>query len=103
MSPTPPGPCCNRRSSGSARNGRNSARKPVKGSARVPKTGDLRWALVLLLFALPARAEVTIPVVGRPTPFYQAAGRNVTIDAIATPVTLTLDDSIIFTLTIGNL
>jgi hypothetical protein len=50
-----------------------------------------------------ARAEVAIPVVGRPTPFYEAAGRNVTIEATASPVDLTLDDTITFTLTIRNL
>jgi len=69
----------------------------------VPTTGDLRWAVVLLAAAAAARAEVAIPVVGRPTPFYDAAGRNVTVEAAAAPVDLTPDDTIAFTLTVRNL
>ena len=69
----------------------------------MPTTGDLRWVLPLLLIAPAVRAEVAIPVVGRPTPFYDAAGRNVTVEATGSPTDLTLDDTITFTITVRNL
>src|SRR5262249_1839036 len=44
-----------------------------------------------------------IPVIGQPTPFYGAAGQKVKAEAKAEPVTLTSDDTIVFTLRILNL
>jgi hypothetical protein len=58
---------------------------------------------VLLLAAPAARAEVEIPTVGQPSPFYGAAGRKVTAEATAEPTDLTLDDTIAFNLRIRNL
>lgn len=69
----------------------------------MPRTGNAHWALVLAVVAPAARADVVIPVVGRPSPFYDAVGRTVTVEAAATPVELTADESIIFTLTVRNL
>jgi len=48
-------------------------------------------------------AQVAIPVVGQPSPFYGAAGKKVKIEATATPTELTLDDSILLTLRIEGL
>jgi len=61
--------------------------------------------LVLVLLALgpSVRAEVAIPVVGQPTPFYGAAGKKLKVDATATPTDLTLEDSILFTLRVEGL
>ncbi len=59
--------------------------------------------LVGVLLPLSARAELNIPVVGRPTPFYDAAGKDVVAEATAEPTDVTPDDSIAFTLTIRNL
>jgi len=64
--------------------------------------GKLLWLFGL---AVPdaATAEVMIPVIGQPSPFYGAAGKKVKVDAQAEPVTLTSDDTIVFTLRIQNL
>jgi hypothetical protein len=50
-----------------------------------------------------ARADVEIPAAGRPTPFYNAAGKGLKIEATATPVELTPDASVLFTLRITRL
>jgi hypothetical protein len=57
----------------------------------------------LLLLASVAHAQVNIPVVGQPSPFYGAAGKDVKVEARARPTEITLDDAIIYTLRIRNL
>ena len=59
----------------------------------------------LLGLAVPVATaeEVMIPVIGQPSPFYRAAGKKVKVEAHAEPVTLTSDDTIVFTLRILNL
>lgn len=69
--------------------------------ARVALTVIL--ATVSFVPAQSALAEVSIPVVGQPSPFYGAAGKKVKIEATATPTELTLDDSIFLTLRIEGL
>ena len=59
------------------------------------------FTLVLVVAALAAAAD--IPTVGRPSPFYGAAGRNVTVEATAEPTVLSLDGTITFTLRVRNL
>ena len=56
----------------------------------------------MLLGPQSAPAEVMIPVVGQPSPFYGAAGRDVKVEAQADPVELTLDDTIVFTLRVSK-
>jgi len=58
---------------------------------------------VLLLTAPVGAAEVAIPAVGQPSPFYGAAGKGVKVEATAEPTVLTLDDTITFTLRVRNL
>lgn len=56
-------------------------------------------ALAILLTLSAAHADdVTIPVIGQPTPFYGAAGTGVTIEMNADRTELTLSDSIALTL-----
>src|SRR4029077_9041554 len=62
--------------------------------------------LVLLLgLAAPiyAAGEVMIPVIGQPSPFYGAAGTKEKVEAQDEPLTVTSDDTIVFTLRIQNL
>lgn len=61
------------------------------------------WPFALLLFTSPAIAEVNIPVVGQPTPFYGAAGKDVKVEAAASPRDVSIDDSIQFTIRISKL
>ena len=49
------------------------------------------------------RADVEIPTIGQPTPFYGAAGKGVKADTTAEPVEITPDDFITFTLRVRNL
>jgi hypothetical protein len=56
-----------------------------------------------LLLAPLAKADVVIPVVGRPSTFYDAAGKDVQIAASAEPTELTLDDTIRLTIRVSNL
>lgn len=65
-------------------------------------TGKL-LALFLLDFGLDVRAEVAIPAVGQPSPFYGAAGKKVKAEATAKPTELTLGNSILFTLRVEGL
>ena len=65
-------------------------------------TGD-RFLLLLLAVAGPAYAEVVIPVIGQPSPFYGAAGKGVKVDAQAEPLDLTPEDTLTFTLRVHNL
>lgn len=58
---------------------------------------------VLLVAALAAHAEVAIPSIGQPTPFYGAAGRGVKVEATADPTDLALEGTITFTLRVRNL
>src|SRR5262245_29178539 len=44
-----------------------------------------------------------IPVIGQPSPFYGAAGKKVKAEAQAEPLTLSTEDTIVFTLRILNL
>ena len=61
-------------------------------------------SLFVLLLAAPfVPAEVAIPTVGQPSPFYGAAGHKVIAEATAEPTALTLDDTITFTLRVRNL
>lgn len=60
-------------------------------------------AFAMLAYGSTIRAEVSIPVVGQPSPFYGAAGKKVKIEATATPTELTLDDTILYTLRIEGL
>lgn len=54
--------------------------------------------------SLPALADdVTIPVVGRPVPFFNAASHNATALATTDRSTVSLDESMELTLTFGNL
>lgn len=57
----------------------------------------------VLLLAGHSRAEVEIPTVGQPTPFYGAAGSGVKVEASAEPTELSPDDAILYTLTVRNL
>lgn len=56
----------------------------------------------LALF-LAAAVAADIPTVGRPSPFYGAAGKGVTVEATAEPTVLSLDEAITFTLRVRNL
>jgi hypothetical protein len=63
-----------------------------------------RSLIAVLLLAAPAgAAEVMIPAVGQPSPFYGAAGRGVKVESSAEPTVLTIDDTIVFTLRVRNL
>ena len=62
------------------------------------------WSLAALLLTAPAAgAAVEIPAIGRPSPFYEAAGKGVTVEATAEPTVLSLDGAITFTLRVRNL
>ena len=65
-------------------------------------TGSL-IVLAMLLCLRPVSAEVMIPVVGQPSPFYGAAGKGVKVQRQAEPVELTIDDTILFTLRVTKL
>ncbi len=56
-----------------------------------------------LLTASAGAAEVVIPAVGQPAPFYGAAGKGVKVEATAEPTVLSLDDTITLTLRVRNL
>lgn len=58
---------------------------------------------VLVVAAPVGAAEVTIPAVGQPSPFYGAAGKGVKVEATAEPTVLSLDETIAFTLRVRNL
>jgi hypothetical protein len=60
-------------------------------------------ALLFLLLATPLHAQIAIPVVGRPIPFYGAAGHDVRVEVKAEPTTLTLDQELLYTITLRNL
>jgi hypothetical protein len=66
----------------------------------VRTTGSL---LLLLCGAAAAIGEVSIPVVGQPSPFYGAAGSGVKIETIASPVELAIDDWLLFTIRVSKL
>jgi hypothetical protein len=68
----------------------------------VRTTGSL-IVLAMLLCSRPAPAEVMIPVVGQPSPFYGAAGKGVKVQAQAEPIELTIEDTILFTLRVTKL
>jgi hypothetical protein len=59
--------------------------------------------LVLLSGSAVALGDVSIPVVGQPSPFYGAAGKDVKVETSASPIELTIDDSIIFTIRVSKL
>jgi hypothetical protein len=59
--------------------------------------------VMALIIAPATRAEVAIPVIGQPSPFYGAAGKAIKVEARADPVELSVDDSLVYTLTIRNL
>lgn len=64
----------------------------------------MRATLLLLTLAGPAAADaVTIPVVGRPMPFFGAAGHTVTATAAVEPTAISRDQSCTLTLRLGNL
>jgi len=64
----------------------------------------MRATLLLLTLAGPAAADaVTIPVVGRPSPFFGAAGHTVTAAAAVEPTAISRDQSCTLTLRLGNL
>jgi hypothetical protein len=65
-------------------------------------TGN-RFLVLLLAVAGTAHAEVAIPVIGQPSPFYGAAGKGVKVEARAEPLELTPDDVLTYTLRIQNL
>jgi BatD DUF11 like domain len=58
---------------------------------------------MLLSFSAARADDVTIPVIGQPTPFYGAAGTGVTVEAAADRTELTPTDSIVLTLRIRRL
>jgi hypothetical protein len=70
-------------------------------------------SLVLLLLLLsgvavsqtvpPKPEEIRIPAAGRPTPFYDAVGKSVTVSAEAEPRTVVANQSMIYTLRIQGL
>ena len=61
-------------------------------------------ALALAVLLLPAAtAEVRIPAIGQPSPFYGAAGKGVTVTASADPKELTVDDFLVYTLRVSKL
>jgi hypothetical protein len=68
----------------------------------VPTTGE-RFLLLLLAVAGPAHAEVTIPVIGQPSPFYGAAGKGVKVEAQADPLEVTPEETLTFTLRVRGL
>ena len=57
----------------------------------------------LALFLVVPAAAADIPTVGRPSPFYGAAGKDVKVEATAEPTVLSLDDAITLTLRVRNL
>jgi hypothetical protein len=57
----------------------------------------------LVLTAPLGAADLSIPSVGQPSPFYGAAGNGVKVESTAEPTVLTLDDAITFTLRVRNL
>lgn len=63
-------------------------------------TGSL---LLVLCGTGAALGEVSIPVVGQPTPFYGAAGSDVKVETSASPTELSIDDSILFTIRVSKL
>jgi hypothetical protein len=67
----------------------------------VRTTGSALAAVLLLVPG--ATAEVRIPAIGQPTPFYGAAGTGVTVTASARPTELTVDDFLVYTLRIAKL
>jgi hypothetical protein len=60
-------------------------------------------ALAWLVFTCAARADVVIPSVGQPTPFYGAAGKGVKIEASVSANEITQNDTILYTFRITNL
>src|SRR5262245_61265476 len=79
---------------------KTSARRRRAGSVSVRTTGSL---LLLRCGTAAAVGEVSIPVVGQPSPFYGAAGSGVKIETIASPVELAIDDSLLFTIRVSKL
>jgi hypothetical protein len=69
----------------------------------VRTTGNVTALLGLVVLTSVARAELSIPVIGQPSPFYGAAGKGIKVEAKADPVELTLDGSLVYTLTVRNL
>jgi hypothetical protein len=70
----------------------------------VRTTGSASLAVAGLLFgSLAHAAEVRIPAIGQPSPFYGAAGTGVAISATADPTHLHLDDWLVYTLRIEKL
>ena len=66
--------------------------------------GSAALAVAALLFSsLGHAAEVRIPAIGQPTPFYGAAGSGVAITATADPTIIHLDDWLIYTVRVEKL
>lgn len=74
----------------------------TRRDGRLPRPA-YAWPFVLLLFGSPVSADFNIPTVGQPSPFYGAAGKDVKVEASASPTDLTLDDSILLTLRVSRL
>jgi hypothetical protein len=66
------------------------------------RTTGSALALTLLLASFTA-AEVRIPAIGQPSPFYGAAGKGVTVTATAEPTELSADDFVLYTLRVSKL
>ncbi|HEX3146844.1 MAG TPA: hypothetical protein VHR66_02010 [Gemmataceae bacterium] len=63
------------------------------------------WLVVAMILSSPAvgRAEVDIPSIGQPVPFYGAAGKNVRVEANVEPIELGPNDFLTLKLTISRL
>ncbi len=89
------------RTIGNDRPRRADSRKRADDRNRLVYASPLAWALFICTTT--ASAEVTIPAIGQPSPFYGAAGKGVKVDTSASPTELTLDDSIVYTIRVSNL
>lgn len=60
-------------------------------------------ALALVFLPSLAIAEIRIPAIGQPAPFYGAAGTGVTVTASAQPTELTIDEFLTYTIRVSKL
>ena len=67
------------------------------------RTTGSALAVGLLLWPAVAGAEVRVPSIGQPSPFYGAAGTGVTVTASAQPTELTADQFLVYTLRVSKL
>ena len=80
---------------------RADSRKRADAVGRLAYASPLAW--VLLICTTSVGAEVAIPAIGQPSPFYGAAGKGVKVETTASPTELTLDGAIHYTIRVSNL